>query len=164
MYHFISGYTAKVAGTEMGVFEPQATFSACFGGPFLVWHPTKYAELLAAKMRQQHADAWLINTGWTGGPYGVGSRIKLGYTRAVVDAIHSGALKQAPTRIDPEFGLNVVTQCPEVAAEILWPRDTWPDELAYDAAARHLAGLFRDNFRRYESGAAKDLRAGGPHE
>lgn len=164
MYHFISGYTAKVAGTEVGVVEPQATFSACFGGPFLVWHPSKYAELLSARMRQQHTDAWLINTGWTAGPYGVGSRIKLGFTRAIVDAIHAGILKKAPTRIDPVFGLHVISQCPEVPGEILWPRDTWFDQLAYDATARRLAGLFRDNFRQYEACAGKDLRSGGPRE
>jgi len=164
MYHFISGYTAKVAGTEVGVSEPQATFSACFGGPFLVWHPSKYAELLAAKMRQHHAGAWLINTGWSGGSHGVGSRVKLRFTRAIIDAIHAGALKHAPTRIDPVFGLNVVTQCPEVPEEILWPRDTWSDPIAYDATAGRLAGLFRDNFRPYESGAAKDLSSGGPRQ
>jgi phosphoenolpyruvate carboxykinase (ATP) len=161
MYHFISGYTAKVAGTEVGVLEPQATFSACFGGPFLVWHPSKYAELLAAKMRQHHTDAWLINTGWTGGPYGVGSRIKLAFSRAIVDAIHSGALKEASTRTDPIFGLNVVTRCPDVPDPILWPKDAWPDEAAYDASARRLAGLFQDNFRPYEL-SGKDLRSGGP--
>ncbi len=164
MYHFISGYTAKVAGTEVGVSEPQATFSACFGGPFLVWHPSKYAELLAAKMRQHHTGAWLINTGWSGGSYGAGSRVKLRFTRAIIDAIHAGALKNAPTRTDPIFGLNVVTQCPDVPAEILWPRDTWFDEIAYDSTARRLAGLFRDNFRPYESGAGKDLSSGGPRE
>jgi phosphoenolpyruvate carboxykinase (ATP) len=164
MYHFISGYTAKVAGTEVGVAEPQATFSACFGGPFLVWHPSKYADLLAARMRQQHTDAWLINTGWSGGPYGTGSRIKLPFTRAIVDAIHSGALKKVPTRIDPIFGLNVISQCPEVPSEILWPRDTWPDETAYDATARRLAGLFRTNFRPYEAGSNNDIRSGGPRE
>ncbi len=164
MYHFISGYTAKVAGTEVGVSEPQATFSACFGGPFLVWHPTKYADLLAAKMRHHHVAAWLINTGWSAGPHGVGSRIKLGFTRAIIDAIHAGVLRHAPTRTDPIFGLNVVTQCPDVAPEILWPRDTWFDQVAYDSNASKLAGLFRDNFRAYESGTAKDLRSGGPRD
>jgi phosphoenolpyruvate carboxykinase (ATP) len=162
MYHFISGYTAKVAGTEVGVVEPQATFSACFGGPFLVWNPSKYAELLAAKLRQHRAEAWLINTGWSGGPYGVGSRIKLRFTRAIIDAIHAGSLRQAPTRIDPVFGLNVITQCPDVPSEILWPRDTWPDEARYDASARHLCALFRDNFRAFEGGATRDVIGGGP--
>ena len=124
MYHFISGYTAKVAGTEVGVTEPQATFSPCFGGPFLVWHPTKYAEMLAEKMRTHGAHAWLINTGWSGGPYGVGARIKLKYTRAIVDAIHSGALRDAPTAADPVFGVAVPTECPEVPSDILVPKNT----------------------------------------
>jgi phosphoenolpyruvate carboxykinase (ATP) len=162
MYHFISGYTAKVAGTEVGISEPQATFSACFGGPFLVWHPSKYAELLAARMRQVHANAWLVNTGWSGGPCGVGSRIKLAFTRAIIDAIHNGALKHAPTRLDPVFGLNFVTQCPDVPEGILSPRDTWTESSDYDSAAHRLATLFRDNFRAYESCAEKEVIAGGP--
>ena len=119
MYHFISGYTAKVAGTEMGVTEPQATFSPCFGGPFLVWRPAKYAELLAAKMQQHKANAWLVNTGWSGGAYGVGSRMKLKLTRAIINAIHSGELAQAETARDPVFGFAVPTACPGVPAEIL---------------------------------------------
>jgi phosphoenolpyruvate carboxykinase (ATP) len=142
MYHFISGYTAKVAGTEVGVKEPSATFSACFGGPFLVWHPSKYAELLAAKMHQHNARVWLVNTGWSGGGYGVGKRMKLAYTRAIVDAIHRGALASAKTRRDPVFGFEVVTECPGVPAEILWPRDAWADPSAYEASAKKLAGLF----------------------
>ena len=112
MYHFISGYTAKVAGTEVGVKEPPATFSPCFGGPFLVWHPSKYAELLAAKMKQHKARVWLVNTGWSGGAYGVGKRIKLAHTRAIIDAIHSGALAEAKTQRDPVFGFEVVTSVP----------------------------------------------------
>ena len=125
MYHFISGYTAKVAGTEVGVKEPSATFSPCFGGPFLVWHPSKYAELLAAKMQQHKARVWLVNTGWSGGAHGVGKRIKLAHTRALLDAIHSGALAGAATERDPVFGFDVVTACPGVPSDILWPRDTW---------------------------------------
>ena len=121
MYHFISGYTAKVAGTEMGVTEPQATFSPCFGGPFLVWRPSKYAELLAAKMQQHKANAWLVNTGWSGGAYGVGSRMKLKLTRAIINAIHSGELARAETVRDPVFGFAVPTACPGVPAEILDP-------------------------------------------
>src|SRR5689334_6512365 len=139
MYHFISGYTAKVAGTEMGVKEPSATFSPCFGGPFLVWHPSKYAELLAGKMRQHKARVWLVNTGWSGGGHGVGKRIKLAHTRALLDAIHTGALAAAATKRDPVFGFDVVTACPGVSPEILWPRDTWADKAAYDAAAKKLA-------------------------
>jgi len=123
MDHFISGYTAKVAGTEVGVKEPSATFSPCFGGPFLVWHPSKYAELLAAKMKQHGTRVWLVNTGWSGGAYGTGKRIKLAHTRAIVDAIHAGVLAKAETQSDPVFGLNVVTQCPGVPSEILVPRN-----------------------------------------
>lgn len=162
MYHFISGYTAKVAGTEMGVKEPSATFSPCFGGPFLVWHPSKYAELLAAKMRQHKARVWLVNTGWSGGGHGVGKRIKLAHTRAILDAIHNGSLAAAPTKRDPVFGFDVVTACPGVSPEILWPRGTWSDKAAYDAAARKLAGLFIDNFQKYEGGASAEVRAASP--
>src|SRR5256885_1356354 len=123
MYHFISGYTAKVAGTEVGVTEPSATFSPCFGGPFLVWHPSKYAELLATRIKQHGTRVWLVNTGWSGGAYGTGKRIKLANTRAIVDAIHSGALAKKETERDPVFGLDVVTQCPHVPSEILIPRN-----------------------------------------
>src|SRR5262249_51068032 len=147
MYHFISGYTAKVAGTEEGVKEPSATFSPCFGGPFLVWHPNKYAELLAAKMRQHNAPGWLINTGWSGGAHGVGKRIKLAHTRGIIDAIHAGSLAGGKRQRDPVFGFEVVTACPGVPSEILWPRDTWSDKAAYDAAAKKLARLFIDNFK-----------------
>jgi phosphoenolpyruvate carboxykinase (ATP) len=162
MYHFISGYTAKVAGTEVGVSEPSATFSPCFGGPFLVWHPTKYAELLAAKLRAHKAQTWLVNTGWSGGPHGVGARMKLSYTRAIIDAIHSGALAQAPSVPDPIFGIEVPTVCEGVPAEILQPRATWKDKRAYDDAARKLAFLFKDNFRKYEEGATEEIRGAGP--
>ncbi len=162
MYHFISGYTAKVAGTEVGVTEPKETFSPCFGGPFLVWHPVKYAELLAAKLKQHSANVWLVNTGWSGGAYGTGSRMKLGYTRAILDAIHSGALADAPTTADPTFGIGVVTACPGVPREMLLPRQTWPDPLAYDAAAKRLGGLFRENFRQYESAGGPDIKSAGP--
>lgn len=162
MYHFISGYTAKVAGTEMGVTEPQATFSPCFGGPFLVWRPSKYAELLAAKMEQHQANAWLVNTGWSGGSFGVGARMKLKLTRAIINAIHSGVLAQAATVRDPVFGVAVPTHCPGVPPEILIPRNTWSDKASYDATARKLAGLFRDNFEKYADRAAAEVRAAGP--
>jgi phosphoenolpyruvate carboxykinase (ATP) len=162
MYHFISGYTAKVAGTEVGVKEPSATFSPCFGGPFLVWHPNKYAELLAAKMRQHKARVWLVNTGWSGGGHGIGKRIKLAHTRGLLDAIHEGALASAPTKRDSIFGFDVVTSCPGVPSEILWPRDTWADKGAYDGAARNLARLFIDNFKKYEGGAIAEVRAASP--
>ena len=162
MYHFISGYTAKVAGTEVGVTEPQATFSPCFGGPFLAWHPSKYAELLAGKMREHKSRVWLVNTGWNGGAYGKGKRISLKHTRAIVDAIHQGALANAKTSRDPVFGFDVVTECPNVPSEILVPRSAWPDPAGYDAAAGALAGLFKKNFEKYESGVSGEIKAAGP--
>jgi phosphoenolpyruvate carboxykinase (ATP) len=162
MYHFISGYTAKVAGTEVGVKEPQATFSPCFGGPFLVWHPGKYAELLAAKMKKHGARVWLVNTGWTGGAFGAGQRIKLAHTRAIIDAIHSGALADAKIERDPVFGFDIVSECPGVPKQILTPRTAWPDAKAYAAAAKKLAELFRKNFATYEAGASAEVRAAGP--
>jgi phosphoenolpyruvate carboxykinase (ATP) len=162
MYHFISGYTAKVAGTEMGVTEPQATFSPCFSGPFLVWRPSKYAGLLATKMQQHKTNAWLVNTGWSGGAYGVGSRMKLKLTRAIVNAIHSGELARVESVPDPVFGVAVPMECPGVPAEILIPRNTWSDRAAYDVTARKLAGLFRDNFEKYAEGAGDDVCAAGP--
>ena len=152
MYHFVNGYTAKVAGTEVGVKEPQVTFSPCFGGPFLVWHPQKYADLLADRIRTHNANVWLVNTGWSGGPYGIGSRMKLSFTRAIVDAIHTGQLKDVPTVVDPIFGLHVVTSCPNVPAEILNPRQTWLDPAAYDATAQKLAGLFAENYAQFKAG------------
>ena len=162
MYHFISGYTAKVAGTEVGVTEPSATFSPCFGGPFLVWHPSKYAELLAAKMRQHHARVWLVNTGWNGGAYGKGKRISLKHTRAIVDAIHRGALAGAKTTRDPVFGIDIVTEVPDVPSNILLPRSTWPDPATYDAAAKALAALFKKNFEKYEAGVSAEIKGAGP--
>ena len=162
MYHFISGYTAKVAGTEMGIDEPEATFSPCFGGPFLMWHPGKYAELLAEKIKKHNARVWLVNTGWSGGGYGVGSRMKLGYTRAVMDAIHSGDLVSAPTVADPVFGFDVVTKCGDVPAEMLQPRQSWSDKSAYDAAAKKLAALFVENFKTYADGVSAEVLAAGP--
>jgi phosphoenolpyruvate carboxykinase (ATP) len=161
-YHFISGYTAKVAGTEMGVTEPQATFSPCFGGPFLVWRPSKYAELLAEKMQHHKANAWLVNTGWSGGAYGVGSRMKLKLTRAIINAIHSGELSRAETARDPVFGFDVPIICPGVPSEILIPRNTWSDKASFDATARKLAGLFQSNFEKYADGASAVVRAAGP--
>jgi phosphoenolpyruvate carboxykinase (ATP) len=162
MYHFISGYTAKVAGTEIGVKEPSATFSACFGGPFLMWHPNKYAELLAAKMKQHGTRVWLVNTGWSGGAYGTGKRIKLANTRAIIDAIHSGALVAAKTQRDPVFGFEVMIECPNVPAEILIPRNVWSDKAAFEATAKKLAGLFAKNFAAYEGGVSAEVKAGGP--
>ncbi|MEM8494713.1 MAG: phosphoenolpyruvate carboxykinase (ATP) [Planctomycetota bacterium] len=162
MYHFISGYTAKVAGTEVGVTEPQTTFSPCFGGPFLVWHPGKYAELLSEKIKQHGVRVWLVNTGWSGGAYGVGSRIKLKHTRAIVDAIHRGVLGDMPTQTDPTFGVEVVTSCPDVPDDILIPKNTWADPAAYDASAAKLADRFRENFLSYADGVSDAVRAAGP--
>jgi phosphoenolpyruvate carboxykinase (ATP) len=162
MYHFISGYTAKVAGTEVGVKEPSPTFSACFGGPFLVWHPTKYAELLAAKLRETKAHTWLVNTGWTGGGHGVGKRMSIKHTRSIIDAIHDGSLARAATADDPVFGFQVPTECAGVPAEILSPKSTWKDKAAYDATAKKLASFFVQNFKKYESQASDAIRAAGP--
>lgn len=161
-YHFISGYTAKVAGTEQGITEPQATFSPCFGGPFLVWHPGKYASLLSEKMAQHRADVWLINTGWTGGAYGTGNRISLKYTRHILDAIHNGSLRTAPTQTDPVFGLAMVTQCDGVPSELLNPRNTWNDPAQYDQAAKKLVNLFRDNFKSFQTGVRQEVCDAGP--
>ena len=161
MYHFVSGYTAKVAGTEMGVTEPQATFSACFGAAFMVCHPLKYAELLAERLQKHNARAWLVNTGWTGGGYGVGERIKLAHTRAIIDAIHSGKLLKAPTVTDPVFGLAVPQECPGVPAEIMLPRNAWQDPQAYDQAAAQLARLFQENYQQYAQ-ADVAIAAAGP--
>ncbi len=162
MYHFISGYTAKVAGTEMGVTEPQATFSSCFGAPFLVWHPTRYAELLAERIRSHQVAVWLVNTGWTGGPYGVGQRMSIAHTRAILDAIHSGELAQAPTVTDPVFGFEVPTRCPGVPDRALIPQNTWSDLAAYQAMAKRLAGLFNENFEKYADQASAEIRSAAP--
>ena len=161
-YHFISGYTAKIAGTEVGVTAPEATFSPCFGGPFLVWHPAIYAELLSKKLARHGAQVWLINTGWSGGTHGVGSRINLSYTRAMVAAVHSGGLDSAPTQREPHFGLDVVMQCPGVPDQILTPNTTWDDQSAYQQTAEKLAQLFRENFQLYESGVRDTVKAAGP--
>jgi len=162
MYHFISGYTAKVAGTEMGVTEPQATFSACFGAPFLVWHPAKYATLLAEKMERHQVNVWLVNTGWSGGSFGIGQRLKLAYTRAIIDAVHSGALVSANVRRDPVFGFDVVTECAGVPAEVLWPENTWVDKNRFRETAQKLARLFANNFEKFAEGIPAEIRAGGP--
>ncbi len=151
MYYFLSGYTAKVAGTERGVTEPQATFSACFGAVFLVWHPTKYAEMLGKLLTEHNAHVWLLNTGWSGGPYGLGKRMKLSYTRAMVHAALSGRLHEVKTEQDPVFGLHVPVEIQGVPTEILTPRKTWADTAAYDAQAAKLAAMFRKNFEKFGS-------------
>lgn len=162
MYHFLSGYTAKVAGTERGVTEPQATFSTCFGAPFMVLHPGVYAGLLGEKIQGHKADCWLVNTGWSGGPYGEGSRMKIAYTRAMIRAILNGSLAQVETRPDPVFGVNVPVSCPGVPEEVLQPRNTWKDKDSYDQKARHLAQLFNENFKKYEAGVTEEVRAAAP--
>ncbi|MCH7976884.1 MAG: phosphoenolpyruvate carboxykinase (ATP), partial [Bacteroidetes bacterium] len=149
MYHFLSGYTAKVAGTERGVTEPKATFSACFGEPFMVLPPTRYAEMLGEKIRTHGAQVYLVNTGWTGGPYGTGSRMKLAYTRRMVNAALNGELDNAETITDPFFGLAIPVEIEGVPTEVLNPRSTWDSPDAYDAKARELAGMFADNFEKY---------------
>jgi phosphoenolpyruvate carboxykinase (ATP) len=161
MYYFMSGYTAKVAGTERGVTEPQATFSSCFGAVFLVWHPTKYADMLGKLIDEHGSDVWLVNTGWSGGPYGVGSRMKLPYTRAMVRAVLSGELRGAKTEVDPIFGLAIPTEAPGVPAEVLNPRKTWSDPAKYDEQARKLAEMFRKNFEKFGN-VDKAIRAAGP--
>ena len=161
MYYFLSGYTAKVAGTERGVTEPQATFSAAFGAVFLVWPAAKYADMLGELLREHGSNVWLLNTGWSGGPYGVGKRMKLSYTRAMVNALLSGALDKVPTTTDPIFGLNVPESVPDVPKEILNARGTWTDKDAYGKQARKLAGMFRDNFAQFK-GASEAIKAAGP--
>jgi phosphoenolpyruvate carboxykinase (ATP) len=161
MYYFLSGYTAKLAGTERGVKEPTATFSACFGAVFLVWHPAKYAEMLGRLIDAHGCRVWLVNTGWSGGPYGVGKRVKIAYTRSMVHAILDGALDGVATRQDPVFGLAVPTSVPNVPADVLDPRGTWPDPAAYDAQAHTLAGMFRANFTKF-SPMAQSVQAAGP--
>ena len=162
VYHFMSGYTAKVAGTEKGVTEPTATFSACFGAPFMVLSPTVYADLLGEKIAQHRVNVWLVNTGWSGGPYGVGQRMKIAYTRALVHAALGGALENAPTMTDPIFGVAVPTTCPDVPSEVLTPRNTWADQTAYDAQARKLAAMFIENFKSFADEVAPEVRAAGP--
>lgn len=162
MYQFISGYTAKVAGTEAGVTEPKSTFSACFGAPFLPLHPGKYAEMLGKKLNETKANVWLVNTGWTGGGYGVGNRMKLSYTRAMITAALEGKLENVEFVADPIFGVLVPTSCENVPTEILTPRNTWSDKAAYDAAAKNLAGQFVTNFKKYESGVTADILAAAP--
>jgi phosphoenolpyruvate carboxykinase (ATP) len=164
MYHFLSGYTAKVAGTEKGVTEPRATFSTCFGAPFMVWHPNVYAKFLGEKIARHDVRVWLVNTGWTGGPYGVGARMKIGHTRAMIHAALSGALDRVSYEVDPIFNLEVPTSCPGVPVEVLKPRNTWRDQAAYDQQARQLARMFIENFKAYEDEVEPEVRGAGPIE
>jgi phosphoenolpyruvate carboxykinase (ATP) len=163
MYHFISGYTSKLAGTERGLgAEPQATFSTCFSAPFIPLPPTTYARLLGEKLAQHRAQVWLVNTGWTGGPFGVGERIPLPYTRAIVHAAIRGDLDKTPTRTEPYFGLEVPVACPGVPEGLLDPRSTWPEAETYDGRARSLAAQFRDNFTQFARLVSEEIAAGGP--
>jgi phosphoenolpyruvate carboxykinase (ATP) len=162
MYQFISGYTAKVAGTEAGVTEPKSTFSACFGAPFLPLHPGKYAQMLGEKMQRNKVNVWMINTGWTGGPYGIGNRMKLKYTRAMITAALEGRLNVIEFEPHPVFGMMIPTECPGVPSEILNPRNTWADKNAYDDKAKFLASLFIKNFEKYKDGVSDEVLAAAP--
>jgi phosphoenolpyruvate carboxykinase (ATP) len=162
MYHFISGYTARVAGTEAGVTDPKPVFSACFGAPFLPLHPAKYAEMLGQKMREHPVNVWLINTGWSGGPFGVGHRMKLSYTRAMITAALNGSLAKAQFDTMPVFGFSIPDSCPGVPSEVLHPRNTWTDKAAFDAQLNKVAKLFIDNFKPFEAGTSQEILDGGP--
>jgi phosphoenolpyruvate carboxykinase (ATP) len=163
MYHFLSGYTAKVAGTEKGVTEPKATFSTCFGAPFLPLQPSRYARMLGEKIARHNARVWLVNTGWTGGPYGVGKRMKIAYTRSMIRAALSGGLDAVAYEKDPVFNLEIPVSCPDVPAEVLKPRATWSDGAAYDDQAAKLARMFVENFKTFEQGVTAEVLAAGPN-
>jgi phosphoenolpyruvate carboxykinase (ATP) len=162
MYHFISGYTARVAGTEKGVTEPAPVFSACYGAPFMPLHPRRYAELLGNRIRQHNVKVWLINTGWSGGAYGIGERMAIPHTRAMVNAALDGKLDDVPTVHDPVFGMEIPQTCPGVPTEILQPKNTWKDDAAYDAQAAKLAGMFHENFIHFADQVSEDIRQAGP--
>ena len=161
-YHFVSGYTAKLAGTEIGVKEPKATFSACFGAPFMPRHPGEYARMLVERIDREDVPVWLVNTGWTGGPYGTGERMNIAHTRSMVRAALDGRLADVETRIDPNFGVAVPLHCPDVPDAFLDPRGTWADGEAYDRAAAKLTEMFRENFAAYADGLAPEVAAAGP--
>jgi phosphoenolpyruvate carboxykinase (ATP) len=162
MYHFLLGYTARVAGTEKGVTEPQATFSACFGAPFLALSPVIYAELLGEKIGERDVDVWLVNTGWTGGPAGVGHRMPIRDTRAMIRAALNGSLAVVPTVTEPHFGLHVPVSCPDVEARLLNPVNTWSDSAAYHEQAEKVARMFADNFAAFADSVSEDVLAAGP--
>ena len=161
MFHFLSGYTAKVAGTEKGITEPKVTFSVCFGAPFMALRPAVYAELLGEKINKHDADVWLVNTGWSCGPYGIGRRMKLEYTRAMVRAVLDGSLAEGSFMEDPLTGALLPRECPGVPAEVLNPRSTWLDPQAYDSKGRELAARFGENFKQFESQVGREVRAAG---
>jgi phosphoenolpyruvate carboxykinase (ATP) len=162
-YHFISGYTAKLAGTEVGIKEPKATFSACFGAPFMPRHPGEYAHMLIDRLERDDVPVWLVNTGWTGGPYGTGERMNIAHTRSIVRAALDGSLAKAPTRIDPTFGVEIPTTCPDVPDSVLEPRGTWADAASYDRQAERLAAMFAANFAAFADGVSDDIRGAGPN-
>jgi phosphoenolpyruvate carboxykinase (ATP) len=162
MYHFLSGYTAKVAGTEKGVTEPKATFSSCFGAPFLPLPPGRYATMLGEKIERHQVRVWLVNTGWTGGAHGVGTRMKISFTRAMIRAALSGDLDTVDYLRDPVFNLDVPASCPEVPSDVLQPRLTWADRSAYDTAAARLSAMFRENFKKFEAEVTPEVKAAGP--
>ncbi len=162
MYHFLLGYTAKVAGTERGVNEPQATFSTCFGAPFMPQHPSVYAKLLGEKIKKHNVRCWLVNTGWTGGPYGVGKRMSIQHTRALLNAALDGALTDVEFKADPVFGLQIPVECPGVPPKVLIPKNTWKDKAAYNKKARELAESFKQNFKVYEDFVSEDVKIAGP--
>lgn len=164
MYHFLSGYTAKVAGTEKGITEPKATFSTCFGAPFMSLHPSVYANLLGEKMKTHNAKCWLINTGWTGGPYGVGSRMKIKFTRAMLNAALEGKLDEVPTTLDEVFGLHIPSVVPDVPVEVLNPVNTWEDKNAYYVTAKKLANMFHENFKEFADFVSPDILNAGPNK
>jgi phosphoenolpyruvate carboxykinase (ATP) len=157
MYHFLSGYTARVAGTEAGVKEPSATFSTCFGGPFMALNPTVYGELLREKISRHNVSCWLVNTGWNGGPYGVGERIRIAYSRALINAALDGTLAAGSFETDPFFGLAIPISCPGVPSRLLNPRNTWSDPVMYDETARKLVGMFRSNFAKYHTNVTPEV-------
>ena len=161
MYHFLSGYTARVAGTEKGVTEPEATFSTCFGAPFMPRHPSVYAKMLGERIEKSGAKCWLVNTGWSGGAYGTGERMKIAYTRAMVRAALDGKLAEVASTADPNFGVMVPENCPEVPNDVLNPRTTWKDKTAYDSTASNLRGRFESNFKQFEEYVNDDIKKAG---
>ena len=163
MYHFVSGYTSKVAGTEAGVVSPEPVFSACFGSPFMPLHPSAYAELLGQKMQENRVNIWLINTGWTGGPYGVGRRIQLRYTRAIITAVLKGIMYNVGYRKHSIFGAEIPLTCPGVPNVILSPRETWRDDVAFYKQANELALMFQTNFEKFKDKSSVDIMQGSPH-
>ena len=163
MYHFLSGYTAKVAGTERGLKEPTATFSTCFGAPFMPRHPSVYAKLLGERIAKTGADCWLVNTGWSGGSYGVGARMRIDHTRTLVRAALDGKLAKVATAIHPTFGLAMPESCPDVPPEVLDPKRTWADKQAYDRTARELSQRFETNFKQFEPYVSDAVKAAAIH-